>query len=216
MLSAVVSVSNKLAPLLCRSLASCSARSNRGSSPCSPEGGLRVAAVPPHAANLTGLARDAGAMAGRDKGTGALIEPRNMDKQAIPPAPTDQAPDTVIRPWWVRTANASHPEILILPRKPPRRRWTCSRLAPGPALPDDRVKMAPGLSICRAVLRLPIRDTPDHLHHQCHRSLNSTLRTAMCSREHFSTDKATIKLLYLVLRRVSNDWKNAQREWTVP
>jgi putative transposase len=34
------------------------------------------------------------------------------------------------------------------------------------------------------------------------------------SRGHFPTDEAAIKLLYLVLRRVSHDWKNAQREWT--
>jgi putative transposase len=45
-------------------------------------------------------------------------------------------------------------------------------------------------------------------------SLNSTLRTAVRSRGHFPTDEAAIKLLYLVLRRVSSDWKNAQREWT--
>ncbi|MDR3529281.1 MAG: IS256 family transposase [Rhodopila sp.] len=45
-------------------------------------------------------------------------------------------------------------------------------------------------------------------------SLNSTLRTAVRSRGHFPTDEAAIKLLYLVLRRVCNDWKNAQREWT--
>ena len=44
-----------------------------------PKAGLRVAAVPPQAANLPRLARDADGMAGRDGGTGALIEPRNMD-----------------------------------------------------------------------------------------------------------------------------------------
>jgi transposase-like protein len=27
-------------------------------------------------------------------------------------------------------------------------------------------------------------------------------------------NRLPIKLLYLVLRRVSRDWKNAQREWT--
>ena len=36
-------------------------------------------------------------------------------------------------------------------------------------------------------------------------SLNSTLRTAVRSRGHFPTDEAAIKLLYLVLRRVSNE-----------
>jgi putative transposase len=45
-------------------------------------------------------------------------------------------------------------------------------------------------------------------------SLNSTLRTAIRSRGHFPTDEAAIKLLYLVLRRVEKNWKNAQREWT--
>ena len=45
-------------------------------------------------------------------------------------------------------------------------------------------------------------------------SLNSTLRTAVRSRGHFPTDEAAIKLLYLVLRRVSQNWKNPQREWT--
>jgi putative transposase len=45
-------------------------------------------------------------------------------------------------------------------------------------------------------------------------SLNSTLRTAVRSRGHFPTDEAAIKLLYLVLRGVSKNWKNAQREWT--
>jgi putative transposase len=45
-------------------------------------------------------------------------------------------------------------------------------------------------------------------------SLNSTLRTAIRSRGHFPTDEAAIKLLYLVLRSVSQNWKNAQREWT--
>lgn len=45
-------------------------------------------------------------------------------------------------------------------------------------------------------------------------SLNSTLRSAVRSRGHFPTDEAAVKLLYLVLRNVAKDWKNAQREWT--
>jgi len=45
-------------------------------------------------------------------------------------------------------------------------------------------------------------------------SLNSTLRTAVRSRGHFPTDEAAIKLLYLVLRRMEKNWRNAQREWT--
>ena len=45
-------------------------------------------------------------------------------------------------------------------------------------------------------------------------SLNSTLRTAVRSRGHFPNDEAAIKLLYLVLRKLEKNWKNAQREWT--
>jgi putative transposase len=45
-------------------------------------------------------------------------------------------------------------------------------------------------------------------------SLNSTLRTAVRSRGHFPNDEAAIQLLYLVLRKLEKNWKNAQREWT--
>jgi putative transposase len=45
-------------------------------------------------------------------------------------------------------------------------------------------------------------------------SLNSTLRTAVRSRGHFPSDEAATKLLYLVLRNVTKNWKMPQREWT--
>ena len=45
-------------------------------------------------------------------------------------------------------------------------------------------------------------------------SLNSKIRSAVRSRGHFPTDEAATKLLYLVLRGVSKDWKMPQREWT--
>ena len=45
-------------------------------------------------------------------------------------------------------------------------------------------------------------------------SLNSKLRSSVRGRGHFPTDEAAIKLLYLVLRRVSRDWTMPQREWT--
>ncbi len=44
-------------------------------------------------------------------------------------------------------------------------------------------------------------------------SLNSKLRSAVRSRGHFPSDEAAIKLLFLVLRRISDDWKMPQREW---
>ena len=43
-----------------------------------PKRGLRVAAVPPQAANLPRLARDADGMAGRDEGTVALNKQTNI------------------------------------------------------------------------------------------------------------------------------------------
>jgi hypothetical protein len=84
-----------------------------------PERGLRVAAVPPRAANLTGLARDADGMAGRDEGTGALIEPRNMDQREISEyrsLPNSHPPDTITYPMVGETENASHTENLTLPK----------------------------------------------------------------------------------------------------
>jgi ABC-type amino acid transport substrate-binding protein len=44
-------------------------------------------------------------------------------------------------------------------------------------------------------------------------SLNAKLRRAVRTRGHFPTDDATMKLLYLVLRRVAGEWKMPPREW---
>ena len=44
-------------------------------------------------------------------------------------------------------------------------------------------------------------------------SLNSKLRTAVRSRGHFPNDEAATKLLFLVLRQVSREWKMLPREW---
>jgi len=44
-------------------------------------------------------------------------------------------------------------------------------------------------------------------------SLNSKLRTAVRSRGHFPNDEAATKLLFLVLRQVSREWKMPPREW---
>jgi hypothetical protein len=53
-----------------------------------PKAGLRVGSGPAASGEFDrACARDAGGMAGRDGGTGALIEPRNMDQQVIPVAP---------------------------------------------------------------------------------------------------------------------------------
>jgi putative transposase len=44
-------------------------------------------------------------------------------------------------------------------------------------------------------------------------SLHSRLRKAIRVRGHFPSDEAASKLLFLVLREVSQNWKMAQREW---
>jgi hypothetical protein len=80
-----------------------------------PKRGLRVAAVPPHAANLTGPARDAGGMAGRDEGTGALIEPRNMDQAVYQLAEWAIHPIQLLARSGVRLKTPSHTEILTVP-----------------------------------------------------------------------------------------------------
>ena len=79
---------------------------------------LRVAPVPPQAADLTRPARGAGIMPGRDEGTGASIEPRNNHKQASGLAVTITTRIQSFAQWWVRLNYASHTEIRILP-------WRC-------------------------------------------------------------------------------------------
>lgn len=44
-------------------------------------------------------------------------------------------------------------------------------------------------------------------------SLNANVRKAVRVRGHFPSDEAATKLIYLVLRDVSKDWKMAAREW---
>jgi len=44
-------------------------------------------------------------------------------------------------------------------------------------------------------------------------ALNAKLRRAVRTRGHFPTDEAAIKLLYLVLRQVADEWKMPPREW---
>ncbi len=75
-----------------------------------PKPGLRVAAVPPHAANSAGPARDVGGLTGRDGGAGALIEPRNMDQPESTSAPSRPFTQYCFLPDPGETENASHTE----------------------------------------------------------------------------------------------------------
>lgn len=45
-------------------------------------------------------------------------------------------------------------------------------------------------------------------------AMNSKLRRAVRARGHFPNDEAAIKLLYLVLNHLAQDWKRPPREWT--
>lgn len=45
-------------------------------------------------------------------------------------------------------------------------------------------------------------------------AMNSKLRRAVRARGHFPNDEAAIKLLYLVLNHLAQEWKRAPREWT--
>lgn len=45
-------------------------------------------------------------------------------------------------------------------------------------------------------------------------ALNSSLRRAVKIRGHFPNDEAALKLIFLVLREVSKEWKMPAREWT--
>jgi len=64
------------------------------------------------------------------------------------------------------------------------------------------------------ILCLPHRGAPDHLHDRCHREPEQPHAQSCGSvRGHFPNDEAASKLLFLVLREVSKDWKMAAREW---
>ena len=45
-------------------------------------------------------------------------------------------------------------------------------------------------------------------------SLNAKLRRAVKIRGHFPTDEAAMKLLFLVLRQTTGEWKMPPREWS--
>jgi hypothetical protein len=80
-----------------------------------PKRGLRVAPVPPRAADLTRSKPGARGMPGRDEGTGPLIEPRNHQKPAAPPCCQDHPSLTVAHPMVGETEHASHTGIRTLP-----------------------------------------------------------------------------------------------------
>jgi len=44
-------------------------------------------------------------------------------------------------------------------------------------------------------------------------ALNSKLRRAIRTRDHFPSDDAAAKLLYLILNYAAADWKRPPREW---
>src|SRR5580658_7407382 len=54
-------------------------------------------------------------MAGRDEGTGALIEPRNIDQQGLCTCHNRHSPNIIMYLRFCETKNAPHTEILTLP-----------------------------------------------------------------------------------------------------
>lgn len=46
-------------------------------------------------------------------------------------------------------------------------------------------------------------------------ALNSRLRRAVRAREHFPTDEAALKLLFLVSNRAEKEWTKPPREWSM-
>src|SRR5580658_1033000 len=57
-------------------------------------------------------------MAGRDEGTGALIEPRNIDQQGLCTCHNRHSPNIIMYLRFCETKNAPHTEILTLPGLP--------------------------------------------------------------------------------------------------
>jgi len=102
--------------LLCRSVAACSARSNCGSSPCSPpSGGCAWLRSSRYAANLTGPARDCLQSGRSGRRNSRLDRTKEHLSDIIKRLQTEVSTEYSHAPSAAETINASHTEILTVP-----------------------------------------------------------------------------------------------------
>jgi len=85
----------------------------------------------------------------------------------------------------------------------------------GSALPSDRSDLAPAWSEV-----IPFFAFPDEVRRIVYttnaiEALNAQLRRAVRAREHFPSDDAATKLLYLILNRSEKEWTMPPREWSM-
>jgi hypothetical protein len=90
-----VDLATSRASLVCPSLISCSARSNRGSSPCSPPGGAARGSGPAAGGEFDRACARCRRNGRSGRSRGALIEPRNMDQPQMAACRIGDPPDTV-------------------------------------------------------------------------------------------------------------------------
>ncbi len=114
-------------------------------------------------------------------------------------------------PRRCRCAEADLPRRQCRDRPRAAGRVRCRSL--GKALPRHRARLAASVGAGGAVLCLPIEVRKIIYTTNAIESLHSRLRKAVRVRGHFPNEEAASKLLFLVLREVSQNWKMASREW---
>ena len=82
----------------------------------------------------------------------------------------------------------------------------------GRKYPDHWSVLATQLGPDHPVLRLRAGSTENDLYDAIE-SLNSTLRRSVRAREHFPSDEAATKLIWLKLRKITKDWTMAPKDW---
>ncbi len=79
----------------------------------------------------------------------------------------------------------------------------------GQALAGDQGGLAPGLELCRAVLRFCPQHPQDDLHHQCGRGAAPKLAQDHQDPRQLPNNDAALKLLYLTIKKADLRWRRS-------
>src|ERR1039457_4864498 len=116
-------------------------------------------------------------MAGRDEGTGALIEPRNNQKSASWPCRHGHPQLTVVHPMVGETEQASHTEFRTLPDSNARR--VIARVEAGPQGNDTRFIIT------------NLAGTPEHLYEDIYCARGQAENLIKAHKLHLASDRTS-------------------------
>lgn len=79
--------------------------------------------------------------------------------------------------------------------------------------PEHKISDSPELGSRHPVFCVSRGRAQNHLHHERHRGLERQAPARGQNTGHFPTDEAATKLIWLVLRDATAEWKMPPREW---